>query len=72
MFYRNDDGNITFKSLDFEIMVADMLENTPPSGRKDLDWMVKQMIDSIQLVAWEYWRDEFPEEDEWEDLYYCY
>lgn len=72
MFYRNDDGNITFENLKFEIMVADLLEKTPPSGRKDLDWMVKQMIDSIQLVAGEYWKDEFPEEDEWEDLYYCY
>lgn len=70
MFKRNEDGNLVFESLDFEIMVSEILENTPPSNRKDLEWMVKKMVDSVQLVAWEYWNDEFPDEDEWEDLYY--
>jgi hypothetical protein len=70
MFNRNEEGKLVFQNLDFEIMIADMLENTHPSKRQYLDWMVKQMVDSIQLVAWEYWKDEFPDEDEWEDLYY--
>ena len=70
MFNRNEKEQLVFQTLDFEIMIADILENTPPKNRKDLDWMVKKMVDSIQLVAWEYWKDEFPEEDEWEDVYY--
>lgn len=70
MFNRNEEGRLVFQTLDFELMIADILDNTPPKNRKDLDWMVKRMVDSVQLVAWEYWKDEFPEEDEWEDVYY--
>jgi hypothetical protein len=70
MFNRNEEGRLVFQVLDFELMIADILENTPPKNRKDLDWMVKQMIDSIQLTAGEYWEDEFPDEEEWEDVYY--
>lgn len=70
MFNRNEKGQLVFQTLDFELMIADILENTPPKNRKDLDWMVKKMVDGVQLVAWEYWKDEFPEEDEWEDVYY--
>ena len=72
MFYRDKKDKLVFKQLDFELMIADMLENTPPKNRSDLDWMVKQMVDGIQLVAWEYWEDEFPDEEEWEDVYYPY
>ena len=70
MFNRNEKGQLVFQTLDFELMITDILENTPPKNRKDLDWIVKRMVDSVQLVAWEYWKDEFPEEDEWEDVYY--
>ena len=70
MFKRNENGGLSFMRLDFELMIADILENTPPKNRKDLDWMVKMMVDSVQLVAWEHWNDEFPDEDEWEDVYY--
>ena len=70
MFNRNEKGHLVFQTLDFELMISDILENTPPKNRNDLDWMVKRMVDSVQLVAWEYWKDEFPEEDEWEDVYY--
>lgn len=70
MFNRNEDGGMSFKRLDFEIMVSEILEDTPPKNRKELEWMIKRMVDGIQLVAWEYWNEEFPDEDEWEDLYY--
>jgi hypothetical protein len=70
MFNRNEKGQLVFQTLDFELMIADILENTPPKNREDLDWMIKKMVDSIQLVAWEYWKEEFKEEDEWEDVYY--
>ena len=70
MFNRNEKGQLVFQTLDFELMISDILENTPPKNREDLDWMIKKMVDSVQLVAWEYWKDEFPEEDEWEDVYY--
>lgn len=72
MFYRDEKDKLVCKRLDFELMIADILENTPPKNRSDLDWMVKTMVDSIQLVAWEYWEDEFPDEEEWEDVYYPY
>lgn len=70
MFNRNEKGQLVFQTLDFELMITDILENTPPKNREDLDWMIKKMVDSVQLVAWEYWKDEFPEEDEREDVYY--
>lgn len=72
MFYRDEKDKLVFKRLDFELMIADMLENTPPKNRSDLDWMVQKMVDGIQLAAWEYWKDEFPDEEEWEDVYYPY
>ena len=72
MFYRKEEDRLIFNKLNFEIMIADMLEKTPPKNRSDLNWMVQKMVDSIQLVAWEYWKDEFPEEDEWEDMYFSY
>ena len=72
MFYRDEKDKLVFKRLDFELMIADMLENTPPKNRSDLGWMVKKMVDGIQLVAWEYWKDEFHDEEEWEDVYYPY
>ena len=69
MFKRNENGKLRFERLDFEVMVADMLEETPPKDIKDLRWMVKCMIESVQLVAWEYTQDEFADE-EWEDVFY--
>jgi len=72
MFYRDEKDKLGFKRLDFEVMIADILENTPPKNRSDLDWMVQKMVDGIQLAAWEYWQDEFPDEEEWEDVYYPY
>ena len=36
MFSRNEKGRLRFERLDYEIMVADMLEQTPPKDMKDL------------------------------------
>lgn len=69
MFSRNENGRLRFERLDFEIMIADMLEQTPPKDTKDLRWMVKVLIESTQLVAWEYANDAFDDE-EWEDVFY--
>ena len=69
MFSRNENGRLRFERLEFERMVADMLEQTPPKDTQDLRWMVKCMVESIQLVAWEYTNDEF-EDEEWEDAFY--
>ena len=70
MFYRNDKGNLGFNRLDFEIFIADIIESIEPKNMKDLEWMVKQMIESTQLVAWEYVNDSDDIEEEWEDVYY--
>lgn len=69
MFYRNEDGKLFFKKLDFEIMIADIIDAVEPKNIKDLEWMVKKMVDAVQLCAWEYvnYTDEI--EDEWEDVY---
>ena len=69
MFSRNENGRLRFERLDFEIMIADMLEQTLPKDMKDLRWMVKVLIESTQLVAWEYANDNFDDE-EWEDVFY--
>ena len=72
MFYRDENGGLTFKTLDFEIMIADIIDAIEPKNMKDLEWMVKRMVDSIQLCAWEYTNDSEDIEDEWEDIYYEY
>lgn len=70
MFYRNEKGNLGFNRLDFEIFIADVIESIEPNSMKDLEWMVKKMIESTQLVAWEYVNDSDDIEEEWEDVYY--
>jgi hypothetical protein len=69
MFTRNEKGRLRFERLDFELMLHDMLDQTPPKDMKDLQWMVKVLIESTQLVAWEYTNDNFDNE-EWEDVFY--
>lgn len=70
MFKRNEKGNLVFDRLEFEILIADIIEDTEPKTMDDLKWMVAKMIDATQLVAWEYVQDSEYIEDEWEDIYY--
>ena len=70
MFYRNEDGKILFKKLDFEIMIDDIIGAVEPENIEDLEWMVKKMVDAIQLCVWEYVDDADDIEDEWEDIFY--
>lgn len=72
MFYRSENGNIGFKKLDFEIFIADIIDGIEPKNMKDLEWMVKKMVDAVQLCAWEYANDSDDIEDEWEDIFYEY
>ena len=69
MFERNKENNLCFKSLEFEVMVHNLLEQTPPKNKKELVFMIKGMIDSIQIVAQEHFYDNFENQDEWEDIY---
>lgn len=70
MFKRNEKGNLVFDKLEFEILIADIIENAEPKNMDDLKWMVAKMIDATQLVAWEYTQDSEHIEEEWEDIYY--
>ena len=70
MFKRNEKGNLVFDKLEFEILIADIIEDAEPKNMDDLKWMVAKMIDATQLVAWEYVQDSEHIEDEWEDIYY--
>lgn len=70
MFERNEKGNLVFDKLEFEVLIADIIENAEPKNMEDLKWMVAKMINATQLVAWEYVQDSEDIEDEWEDIYY--
>lgn len=70
MFERNEKGNLVFNKLDFEILIADIIEDTEPKNMDDLKWMVSKMIDAVQQIAWEYTQDSEDIEEEWEDIYY--
>lgn len=70
VFERDKDGKLVFKVLDFEVMMHDLIETIPPESKKELEFMITQLVDSIQTVASEYYRDNFDITDEWEDLYY--
>lgn len=72
MFHRNEKGSLTFNRLDFEIMIGDIIDDISPKKMDDLEWMVKKMIDAVQLCAWEYVNDCDEIEDEWEDIYCPY
>ena len=72
MFHRNEKGSLTFNRLDFEIMIADIIDGISPKKMDDLEWMVKKMVDAVQLCAWEYVNDCDEIEDEWEDIYCPY
>lgn len=69
MFYRNEKGALTFNRLDFEILIGDIIDDVSPENIKDLEWMVKKMVDAVQLCAWEYVQDSDNIEDEWEDIF---
>lgn len=69
MFYRNERNALTFDRLEFEILIADIIDNISPKNIKDLNWMVKKMVDSIQLCAYEYDQNNDHFVDEWEDIY---
>lgn len=70
MFSRNESGRLKFNRLDFEIMIGDIIDNIEPKNIDDLNWMVKCMVGSIQLCAWEYVEESNDIEDEWEDIFY--
>ena len=72
IFYRNEKGNLGFNKLEFEIMIADIIDEIEPKDMEDLEWMVKMMVDRIQLCAWEYVNDSDDIEDEWDDIYFEY
>lgn len=69
MFERKENGHLYFNRLEFEVMIQDCLETTPPKNKNDLEWMTRQMLDSLQLAVWEYANENLNLEDEWEDLY---
>lgn len=70
IFHRNEKGNLVFERIDFEIMIADIIDAVEPKKLKDLEWMIDKMIGAVQLCAWEYVNDCDDIEDEWEDIYY--
>ena len=69
-FERDESNRVVFKALDFEVMMHNLIETTPPKNKKELEFMVQSMVDSIQLVASEHFRDNFDNRNEWEDIYY--
>lgn len=70
MFERNKENKLCFKELEFEVMVHNLLEQISPKNKKELVFIIKGMIDSIQTVAQEHFYDNFESQDEWEDIYY--
>lgn len=69
VFERDKDGRLVFKALNFEVMMHDLIETTSPESKKELEFMIIQMVDSIQTVAAEHYKDNFDNQDEWEDIY---
>ena len=67
MLERNDNGRLVFKRLDFEIMIADMLEAAKINNMDDLRWAVEQMHGCIEIVAQEHCEGE--ELGDWEDVF---
>jgi hypothetical protein len=65
-----EDGRLVFKALNFEVMMHDLIETMSPESKKELEFMIMQMVDSIQTVASEHYKDNFDNQDEWEDIYY--
>ena len=68
MFSRRENGKLRFERLDFEVMIADLIEQCPPKGMGDLRWMIKCMVDAVQIVGWEFANEEL--EEEWEDVFF--
>lgn len=70
VFERDKDGRLVFKVLDFEVMMHNLIEDTPPKSKADLEFMIMQIVDTIQMVAFDHYKDNFDNQDEWEDIYY--
>ena len=65
MFIRNENGKLRFSKLEFELMIADLIESVPPKDKKDLEWMTKCLVESVMMVAWDYANDN--DIENWED-----
>lgn len=70
VFERDKDGRLVFKALGFEVMMHNLIEDTPPKSKADLEFMIMQIVDTIQTVAFDHYKDNFDNQDEWEDIYY--
>lgn len=70
MFTRNENGRLIFNWLNFEIMIDDVFEAVAPADIEELEWMVKNMVNSIQKCASEHVEESEMIEDEWEDVFY--
>lgn len=68
MFIRTVEGGLLFERLSFECYIADLIKRVPNISKKDLKWMAKCLVDSVQLAVWEYATYDMKLED-WEDLY---
>lgn len=72
MFYRTEKGSLGFKRLEFEVLMADIIEGADCKNEEELTWVTSQMCSSLLLAAYEHARDEMGLED-WEDPYApCY
>lgn len=69
MFKRNENGRLQFERFDFEAYIAEVLEIA--KSKAELEWMIKNLVDSVQLVAWETATHDMKLE-EWDDLYCPY
>ena len=70
MFTRNENGRLIFNWLNFEIMIDDVFEAVAPADIQELEWMVKNMVNSIQKCSSEYVEESEMIEDEWYDVFF--
>lgn len=69
MFHRIKE-NLVFEKLNFEIVISDMIESAKPKDMRELKWMVKNMVNSIQTCAFEYASESEEIGEEWEDVFF--
>lgn len=69
MFHRIKE-NIVFEKLNFEIVISDMIESAKPKDMRELKWMVKNMVNSIQTCAFEYASESEEIGEKWEDVFF--
>lgn len=69
MFIRSANGNLRLDHLKFSILIDDLLQEAKPKNLDELQWIVEEMVETLQQSAQDYCDEDDTITEEWEPIY---